>query len=537
MPRPALIALAAALCVAAWFRFHGLDDSTFGHIESYTPGIVYPHGISDPPSRLGQWHNFVWAINDVHGPFWYLWMLPYVQAFGSSLTALRFPSALLGVGAVLLTYLVASRAGGRWTAPLAAALMALSGHHVFWSRQARFYSSICFLAVLSTWLLLRVSEGKGRWSLAGYLAASLAGLATIYYYWPVVLVQLLWALLVEARRSVRIVAWQLWLLILATPLLTLAIYQARPGPYLAREDWRFLGGYFTFGFQLTPTIDSGSDLVWQTPFFWVFPLLALLCGAFGLAALRREDPSGEASASPPPLWLMLVTAAATVAGILYAGDLGGEVFPHKIPLLRVSALFPVAGVAAYLALVRLANRLPAPRALRSRFALLVMLAIVPAFMIAAIAQAVPFYAPRGMVCFTPFLLILFARGVVAMGRPGAAVAAFLLIASVGSVTTAASDPGAADYAGVAEQWRPLIQDGDRIFVSPHWSTTPEFYYLQDRYGQLVGADWLASDAGRVWAVLMRGAPKHPDFLKALDQRSRTLTLRGRDIEVALYERK
>jgi hypothetical protein len=373
--------------------------------------------------------------------------------------------------------------------------------------------------------------------LAGYLAASLAGLATIYYYWPVVLAQLLWMLLVEARRPVRIAAWQLWVLTAATPLLTLAIYQARPGPYLAHEHWRFLGGYLTFGFQLTPTIDSGSGLVWETPFLWVLPPLALICGAFGLAALRRESPSGEASVGPPPLWFMLVTAAAAVAGILYAGNLGGEIFPHKIPLLRISALFPVAALAAYLLLARFANRLPASPQLQSRLALLAMLAIVPAFLIAAIAQAVPFYAPRGMLCFTPFLLILLARGVVAMGRPGAAVAALLLIASVGSVTTAASDPGAADYAGVAEQWRPLIQDGDRIFVSPHWSTTPEFFYLQDRYGQLVGADWLASDADRVWALLMRGAPRHPDFRKALDQRKRTLTLRGRDIEVALYERK
>lgn len=536
MPRPALIALAVVLCAAAWFRFHDLGQSTFGHIESYTPGIVYPAGISDPPSRLDQWHNFIWAINDVHGPFWYFWMLPYVQAFGSGLTTLRFPSALLGLGAVFFTYFVALRAGGRWTAPLAAAFLAMSGHHVFWSRQARFYSSICFLSVLSTWFLLRVSEGKGRWSLAGYLLTSLAGLSTIYYYWPVMLVQLLWMAIVESRRSIRVSGWQLWLMTVATPLLTLAIYQARPGPYLAREDWRFLGGYFTFGFQLTPTIDSGSGLLWETPFLWVLPPLALLCAAFGLMALRREPPSGESALAAPPTWLMLATAAAAVAGILYAGYLGGQPFPHKIPLLRVSALFPVFAVAGYFLLKRFANLLPAPPLLQSRLGLLAMLGIVPAFMIAAIAQAVDFYAPRGMVCFTPFLLILLARGVVAMGRAGVAVAALLLVASVGSVATAAKDPGAADYAGVAEQWRPLIQDGDQIFISPHWSTTPELYYLQDRYSQIIGGGWLTSDADRVWAILMRGAPKHPEFLRALEQRKRTLTLRGRDIEVALYER-
>src|SRR5690606_7704696 len=107
-------------------------------------------------------------------------------------------------------------------------------------------------------------------------------------------------------------------------------------------------------------------------------------------------------------------------------------------------------------------------------------------------------------CFTPFLLILLARGVVAMGRPGTAVAGLLLAASVGSVRIAAADPGGVDYALVAEQWRPLIREGDRIFITPHWSTTPELYYIQDHYEKVVGVHWRASDTGRVWAVFIEG---------------------------------
>ena len=219
-----------------------LGSGTIGHIESYTPGIVYPEGISDPPSRLDQKRNFLWAINDVHGPVWYLWMLPYTQVAGTSLAAMRAPSALLGLAAVCLTFLLGRRAGGPWTGLLASALLAFGGHHLYWSRQARFYSSACFFAVLSTWLLLRLIDGRGRWNLAGYLVVTLAGLGTIYYYWPVALLQLLWALLVEARRGMRVTGWLLWLLVLATPIVTLAIYQARPGPYLAYDDWQFLGG-------------------------------------------------------------------------------------------------------------------------------------------------------------------------------------------------------------------------------------------------------------------------------------------------------
>ncbi|MEZ5361810.1 MAG: glycosyltransferase family 39 protein [Bryobacterales bacterium] len=538
MPRPPVIALLAIVCLAAWIRLHDLDGGTFGHIESYTPGIVYPVGISDPPTRDHQWHNFVWAINDVHGPFWYLWMLPYVDAAGTSLTALRLPSAVLAIVSVLLAYLVALRVGGTWTAPLAAALLTLSGHHVYWSRQARFYSSACFLALLSTWFLLRVMEGKGRWSLAGYLASTLAGLATLYYYWPVALVQLVWVIAMEARRSPRMAAWQLWLFTLATPILTMAIFQARPGPYLAREDWKFLSGYFTFGYQLTPTTDSGSGLMWQTSFVWVLGPVALICCGFAVAALLRapQQRSG-CEAAPPPLWLFAATVVATTAGILYAGELAGDLFPHKIPLLRVSALFPVVGLAAYLVLRKLGPLLPEIPRVQSPLTLVAWLAFATALMIAVVGQAVDFCAPRAMLCFTPFLLVWLARGVVAMGRTGLAVAALLLVVSYGSVKTALADPGAVDYAGVARQWTPLIEEGDRIFIVPHWSTTPEFYYLQDHYAQLVGQDWLASDAQRVWAILVPGAPRPADFVEALEARERVRTLSGMNLEVALFERK
>jgi hypothetical protein len=166
-----------------------------------------------------------------------------------------------------------------------------------------------------------------------------------------------------------------------------------------------------------------------------------------------------------------------------------------------------------------------------------MIGILPAFLIAAIAAAIPFYAPRGMLCFTALLLILLARGVAAMGRTGVAVAVLLLVASIGSVRTALADPGAVDYAGLAHQWIPEIQAGDQIFVVQHWSTTPEFYYLHDHYGQIVGNHWLASEATRVWAILIPGAPRPAEFVAALEARRRVATYRAARIEVALFERR
>ncbi len=526
--------LLLVLLAAAWLRLHDLGQGTLGHIESYTPGIIFPEGVSDPPSRVDQRHNMIWAINDVHGPFWYLWMLPLTRVFGTSLVAMRLPGALLGIGAVALAFLVARRIGGARLGLASSALLAVAGHHLYWSRQARFYSSACFFAVLSTWLLLRVADGKGRWPLAAYLATTLAGLATIYYYWPVAILQLVWMVGVESRRGARVAGWQLWAFVAAAPLVTLAVYQARPGPYLAYDDWRFLGGYYTFGFLLEPAIDAGSALSWVTPLRWILPLAALLCLALGLRSLVRAPATSDGStAAGPPTWLVGATACLSAAVAIWGGALGAEVFPHKRALLRASVLVPLA-LAAVCFVLR-GRRFAVPEAVRSPLALAAMLALLPALGVAAISQAFPFYAPRGMLCYTPFLLILAARGVLEMARPGVAIAVLLAVAALGSVRTALADPGAIDYGGLARQWLPQIEDADRIFIAPHWSTTPELYYLQGRYDQIVGRDWQSSDARRAWAILVPGAPQPVAFLQALEQRERTRTLRATGIGVALFE--
>ena len=244
---------------------------------------------------------------------------------------------------------------------------------------------------------------------------------------------------------------------------------------------------------------------------------------------------GDPAIGAPPAWLAALTAVACAAFIVGAGGPGAEAFPHKAGLLRASALVPFAGLAAFLLFRRLGTGPAAPAALRAPLALAALLGVGPALLFAAVSQVFPFYAPRGMLCFTPFLLILLASGILAMGRVGIAIVLLLAAASFGSVRTALDDPGAIDYGGVAEQWLPQVRAEDRIFIAPHWSTTPELYYLQGRYDQIVGRDWLESDAGRAWAILVPGAPRPAEMVEALESRRRVRTIRSYGLEIALFE--
>ena len=69
---------------------------------------------------------------------------------------------------------------------LAAGLLAFNGHHVFWSQLAKMYSMACFLGLLSTVLLILASKDGARRLVFQFLysGATLIGLATTVYFWP-----------------------------------------------------------------------------------------------------------------------------------------------------------------------------------------------------------------------------------------------------------------------------------------------------------------------------------------------------------------
>ena len=114
-PRSRLLVLLLILLLGAWVRVYGLDERSFSHVESYFPGIEYPDQVSDPASRLDFWSNFIWAVNDVHGPLWYVLMLPYAQLFGASLFVIRLQAVIFGVLSIALMYILGTLVKDRLT--------------------------------------------------------------------------------------------------------------------------------------------------------------------------------------------------------------------------------------------------------------------------------------------------------------------------------------------------------------------------------------------------------------------------------------
>jgi mannosyltransferase len=96
-----------------------------------------------------------------------------VATFGEPSWALRLPAAVFGVAAVPAVYALGRLVTGRRESLLAASLIAVSYHHIWFSQNARGYTALALGAVLCTWLLLQGwRSGRARYFvLYGFVAA------------------------------------------------------------------------------------------------------------------------------------------------------------------------------------------------------------------------------------------------------------------------------------------------------------------------------------------------------------------------------
>jgi 4-amino-4-deoxy-L-arabinose transferase-like glycosyltransferase len=99
-----------------------------------------------------------------------------IQIFGEHAWSLRLPALLLGVATVPMLFLFAREFVGRTEALLACLLLTVSYHHVWFSQNARGYTTMAFLSLLSSWLLLRGLRRRKASDFVWYGVAAALGL-------------------------------------------------------------------------------------------------------------------------------------------------------------------------------------------------------------------------------------------------------------------------------------------------------------------------------------------------------------------------
>jgi uncharacterized membrane protein len=209
-PRADHALLLLILVVGLVWRCWGISSRCLWFDEAFTYFV----------SRLQLPELMARVYHDGNPPLCYLFLKVWTFLFGSSPVALRFPSELCGILAILGTYLFTIEAVGlsnardpvqpsappREVALWAAALVALSAFQIRWSWEVRMYALGAALTMFSSWAVLRALRSTShqlRWWLL-YAVLALIFAYTHYFAFFTIAAQAIFVvgyLATQARRQ------------------------------------------------------------------------------------------------------------------------------------------------------------------------------------------------------------------------------------------------------------------------------------------------------------------------------------------------
>ena len=476
--------LSLLVILGAYLRLHNLDGKSITHVEMYVPGIKLPHGISVPEERLTLVKVLTSTMNsDTHPPAFYMLMWAWTKCFGTSAWSVRLPSALLGTACIPLVFWLGAITRQTAAGWVAAALMAVNGHQIFWGQVARMFTLACCLGLLATILLLQIAKQNhaSRSLQFCYVGVLLLGLCTHVFFWLILTAHILWTFLNAWRQREPMpgaVKLQFFALILGSPLLAFSAYQngntlaslSNNALVYAREFLQFAFVFPLLGYSSGVYPDHGKILMIDDPHLsiwrWLFFLLSALLFAKGVASMSQPEQPDEQLLNDmegPSAKAWLVAAAMGTLAILSFVWVAKTFAKPPNPTLRSTQLMIVLPfLLALLAIlvqrnwVRLTpcyNRLLHSRFVAGDQALVLILVVVPFVALAVISLHKPIFNARGLVPLAPYLLLTLSAGIVRVGRHPIPVAAILVALATahysGLKTYSQLSAGRADYKSLA----------------------------------------------------------------------------------------
>ena len=172
--------LALIVVAGAILRFHSLTERNFWDDEAAS--VIF--------AQL-PWSSFWRTISNYEAnmSFYYLLLRGWLH-FGDSEAVIRGLSVLFGLAAIPATYLLGKRLFGAKEGLVSAALSAVNMFQIRYSQEARGYSLVLLLSILSTYFFLCAIDSprqKRYWF--GYVVMSALGVYTHIFFYLVVLAQ------------------------------------------------------------------------------------------------------------------------------------------------------------------------------------------------------------------------------------------------------------------------------------------------------------------------------------------------------------
>ncbi len=297
---------------------------------------------------------------------------------GEEAWTVRLPAVLFGVATIPLLYALARHAGSRLEAVLAATLLAVSYHHVWFSQNARGYTTLTFFVLLATYCLVRaLTDWRTRWFAGWGVAIALGAYTHLTVAFPAIahVLVMLTVLLAGRTRPEARARWRPAAIGAAIALgATLLLY----APILGEVVWWFLYRPSNFEGISTPSwaLAEAVRVLRQG----IAGVAGALIGVIALAAGGAVMLAGAASfarQSRTVLALFTLPAILTFAGTLIVrGTMYPRFFFYVLPFL---VLIAVRGALRLPHLLLARQRDPGPWPLRPGTALAALMIVASAF--------------------------------------------------------------------------------------------------------------------------------------------------------------
>lgn len=172
--------------------------------------LWYDEGFSVYLARMSLSEITARTASDIHPPLYYYLLHLWLGPFGDSEFVLRFFSVVFGLLTVPLIYALGRRLLSTASGLLAALLLAFSPFYLWYSQEARMYTLVTFLCLLSSYLLLRAlgGERKARFLWGGYIFVNILAVYSHFYAFFVLAFQAFFLLVwwVVNRKGDRLLA-------------------------------------------------------------------------------------------------------------------------------------------------------------------------------------------------------------------------------------------------------------------------------------------------------------------------------------------
>ena len=264
------MALLAIVVLGAALRLHGLTNQSLRNDELSSWLRSNQAGLAEVIDRGVR--------PDVHPPGYQILLYLVMHVSGDSETALRLPSVILGILSVLAIYLLGAYVYTPKEGVLAAALMAASWTPLYYSQDARPYSLLLLMSILTSLAWFRLArdvqerQRPRRSSVALYIAVAAAICYVHYYGLFLVFFQGCYSAIAFARRPralIRVGIVYLAILALYTPWLPdLFADLARTETWIPKPTPLSLLSYASFLFSKSPVLvvlatESFGLLAWS----------------------------------------------------------------------------------------------------------------------------------------------------------------------------------------------------------------------------------------------------------------------------------